>query len=45
MNKAMARAALAQAEKVEAEQRALLEAPAKAEKAKIIVTRKRRRSG
>ena len=36
-NRAMAKAALAQAEKVEAEQRALLEAPAKAEKAKIIV--------
>jgi flotillin len=33
----MARAALADAEKVEAEQRAALEAPAKAEKAKVIV--------
>ncbi len=36
-NRAMAKAALAQAERVEAERRAALEAPAKAEKAKIIV--------
>ena len=36
-NKAMAKAALAEAEKVEAEQRAKLEAPAKAQKAKQIV--------
>ncbi|MGL4424235.1 MAG: flotillin family protein, partial [Gemmataceae bacterium] len=34
---AMARAALAEAEKIEAEKRALLEAPAKAEKARTIV--------
>ncbi|HEX5726863.1 MAG TPA: SPFH domain-containing protein [Longimicrobiaceae bacterium] len=36
-NRAMAKAALADAERVEAERRAALEAPAKAEKAKIIV--------
>ena len=36
-NRAMAKAALAEAEKIEAEQRAALEAPAKAEKAKTIV--------
>ncbi len=36
-NRAMAKAALAEAEKVEAERRAAVEAPAKAEKAKIIV--------
>jgi len=36
-NRAMAKAALAQAERVEAERRAALEAPAKAEKAKMIV--------
>ena len=36
-NRAMAKAALAEAEKVEAEQRAKLEAPAKAQKAKQIV--------
>jgi flotillin len=36
-NRALARAALAQAERVEAERRAALEAPAKAEKAKMIV--------
>jgi flotillin len=36
-NRAMARTALAQAERVEAERRAAVEAPAKAEKAKIIV--------
>ncbi|PQO42232.1 flotillin family protein [Blastopirellula marina] len=36
-NRALAKAALAEAERVEAEQRALLEAPAKAEKAKIEV--------
>jgi flotillin len=36
-NRAMAKAALAQAARVEAERRAELEAPAKAEKAKVIV--------
>jgi len=36
-NRAMAKAALAEAEKVEAEERARLEAPAKAEKARTIV--------
>jgi flotillin len=36
-NKSLAKAALAEAEKVEAEQRAKLEAPAKAQKAKQIV--------
>lgn len=36
-NKAMAKAALANAERIEAERRAELEAPAKAQKAKIIV--------
>jgi flotillin len=36
-NRAMAKAALAQAERIEAERRAELEAPAKAEKAKVIV--------
>jgi flotillin len=36
-NRAMAKAALAQAERIEAEQRAALEAPAKAEKARVIV--------
>ncbi len=36
-NRAMAKAALAEAERVEAEQRAQLEAPAKAEKARIVV--------
>ena len=36
-NRAMAKAALAQAERVEAERRAAVEAPAKAEKAKVIV--------
>ena len=36
-NRAMAKAALAEAERVEAEQRAKLEAPAKAQKAKVIV--------
>jgi flotillin len=36
-NRAMTKAALAQAERVEAERRAALEAPAKAEKAKMIV--------
>jgi flotillin len=36
-NRAMAKAALAQAERVEAERRAALEAPAKAEKARTIV--------
>ena len=36
-NRAMAKAALADAERVEAERRAQLEAPAKAEKAKVIV--------
>ena len=36
-SRAMAKAALAEAEKVEAERRAELEAPAKAEKAKVIV--------
>jgi flotillin len=36
-NRALAKAALAEAERVEAEQRAKLEAPAKAEKAKMIV--------
>ncbi|MEX2285529.1 MAG: SPFH domain-containing protein [Planctomycetaceae bacterium] len=36
-NRAMAKAALADAERVEAQQRAELEAPAKAQKAKIIV--------
>lgn len=36
-NRAMAKAALADAERVEAEQRALVEAPAKALKAKILV--------
>jgi flotillin len=36
-NRALAKAALAQAERVEAERRAALEAPAKAEKAKVIV--------
>ena len=36
-NRAMAKAALADAERVEAERRAELEAPAKAEKAKLIV--------
>jgi flotillin len=36
-NRAMAKAAIAQAERVEAERRATLEAPAKAEKAKTIV--------
>jgi flotillin len=36
-NRAMAKAALAEAERVEAEQRAKLEAPAKAQKAKQIV--------
>jgi flotillin len=36
-NRAMARAALAQAERTEAEQRAELEAPAKAQKARIVV--------
>jgi flotillin len=36
-NRAMAKAALADAERVEAEQRAKLEAPAKAQKARIVV--------
>ena len=36
-NRALAKAALAQAERVEAERRAELEAPAKAEKAKMVV--------
>jgi flotillin len=36
-NRAMAKAALAEAEKIEAEQRAKLEAPAKAQKARIVV--------
>jgi flotillin len=36
-NRAMAKAALAEAERVEAEQRAQLEAPAKAQKARIVV--------
>jgi flotillin len=36
-NRAMAKAALAEAERVEAEQRAKLEAPAKAQKARMIV--------
>ena len=36
-NRAMAKAALAEAERVEAEQRAKFEAPAKAEKARIVV--------
>ena len=36
-NRAMAKAAIADAERVEAERRAALEAPAKAEKAKVIV--------
>ncbi len=36
-NRAMAKAALAEAERIEAEQRAALEAPAKAEKARMIV--------
>ena len=36
-NRAMAKAAVAEAEKVEAERRAAVEAPAKAEKAKMIV--------
>jgi flotillin len=36
-NRAMAKAALAHAERIEAEQRAALEAPAKAQKAKTIV--------
>ncbi len=36
-NRAMAKAALAEAERVEAEQRAKLEAPAKAQKARILV--------
>jgi len=36
-NRAMAKAALAEAERMEAEQRAKLEAPAKAQKAKVIV--------
>jgi len=36
-NRAMAKAALADAEKIEAQRRAELEAPAKAEKAKVIV--------
>jgi flotillin len=36
-NRALAKAALAQAERVEAERRAALEAPARAEKAKMIV--------
>ncbi len=36
-NRAMAKAALADAERVEAEERAKLEAPAKAEKARIVV--------
>jgi flotillin len=36
-NRAMAKAALAEAERVEAEQRAKLEAPAKAQKSKIMV--------
>jgi flotillin len=36
-NRALAKAALAQAERVEAERRAAVEAPAKAEKARIIV--------
>ncbi|MAT72168.1 MAG: flotillin [Planctomycetaceae bacterium] len=36
-NRAMAKAALAEAERVEAEQRAKFEAPAKAQKAKILV--------
>jgi flotillin len=36
-NRAMAKAALAEAERVEAEQRAKLEAPAKAQKARIVV--------
>ncbi|HVC97688.1 MAG TPA: SPFH domain-containing protein [Pirellulales bacterium] len=36
-NRAMAKAALAEAERVEAERRAAVEAPAKAEKAKLIV--------
>src|SRR5690606_2041266 len=36
-NRAMAKAALAQAERVEAEERAKLEAPAKAQKARILV--------
>ena len=54
-NHAMAKAALAEAEKVEAERRAAVEAPAKAEKARVIVAsrgrvgktpaRGRRRSG
>ena len=36
-NRAMAKAALAEAERIEAEQRAKVEAPAKAQKAKILV--------
>jgi flotillin len=36
-NRALAKAALAEAEKIEAEQRAKLEAPAKAQKARIVV--------
>jgi flotillin len=36
-NRAMAKAALAEAERVEAEQRAQVEAPAKAQKAKVVV--------
>jgi flotillin len=36
-NRAMAKAALAEAERVEAEQRAKLEAPAKAQKARVVV--------
>jgi flotillin len=36
-NRAMAKAALAQAERVEAEERAKLEAPAKAQKARVVV--------
>jgi flotillin len=36
-NRAMAKAALAEAERVEAEQRAKLEAPAKAQKARVLV--------
>src|SRR5947207_12623086 len=36
-NRALAKAALAEAERVEAEQRAKLEAPAKAQKARVVV--------
>ena len=37
-NRALAKAALAEAEKIEAEERAKVEAPAKAEKARIVVS-------